>query len=79
VRWQVSVDGGTTFHNIRAATEPTLTVKVQARDNRFEYRAAFANRYGVGYTGAATLRVSAKAHALFLARLAGFAFQSRTV
>jgi hypothetical protein len=58
VQWQLSTNGGTTFHNITAATGTSYTISaVTAGQNGYEYRAVFTNSAGSATTSAATLTV----------------------
>jgi hypothetical protein len=53
--WQVSVDGGNTFTTISSAAK--LSLKAQPANNGYQYRVMYSNKYGVTYTGPATLTV----------------------
>jgi hypothetical protein len=58
VQWQVSTDGGKTFHNIAGATMSSYTWVAVAAQNGFLYRAVFANAAGKVVSQAATLKVT---------------------
>jgi hypothetical protein len=57
VQWQVSTDGGTTFHNIAGAVFRTLNFVAAPGENGDEYRAQFTNPLNTVDTTAATLTV----------------------
>jgi hypothetical protein len=60
VQWQVSTDGGITFHNVTGtvtATTTTLTFYASLSENGFKYRAVFTNSAGIATTLVATLTV----------------------
>jgi hypothetical protein len=60
VQWQVSTDGGVTFHNVTctaSATTTTLTFYASASQNQYKYRAVFTNSAGIATTLVATLTV----------------------
>jgi hypothetical protein len=60
VQWQVSTDGGVTFHNVTgtaSATTTTLTFYASASQNHYKYRAVFTNSAGIATTLVATLTV----------------------
>ena len=60
VQWQVSTDGGNTFHNITgnaSATTTTLTFYASLSQNGYKYRAVFTNSAGTASTLFATLTV----------------------
>jgi hypothetical protein len=59
IYWQVSTDGGKTFHYIPGAHSATLTVAATLAMNGNEYRAVFFNWFGKATTSAATLTVAA--------------------
>ncbi|HEX4490283.1 MAG TPA: Calx-beta domain-containing protein [Acidimicrobiia bacterium] len=58
VQWQVSTDGGTTFHDISGATDTTYTETGVRSDSGTRYRAVFTNSAGSKATNAATLTVA---------------------
>jgi hypothetical protein len=59
VRWQVSIDGGSTFTNISGATGTTLTLNnTSTSQNGYQYRAVFTNSLGSATTAAAVLTVT---------------------
>jgi hypothetical protein len=60
VQWQVSTDGGLTFHNVTGtvtATTTTLTFYASLSQNGYKYRAVFTNSAGIATTLFATLTV----------------------
>jgi hypothetical protein len=57
VQWQISRDGGTTYHNIPLATTDTLTFTAWAYQNGDEVRGVFTNGGGQAFTTAALLTV----------------------
>jgi predicted secreted protein len=57
VQWQLSTDGGRTFHNIPLATTDTLTFTARAYQNGDEFQVVFTNGAGKATTTAATLTV----------------------
>jgi hypothetical protein len=60
VQWQVSSDGGVTFHNITdnaSATTTTLTFYASTSQNHYTYRAVFTNSVGTVITSIGTLTV----------------------
>jgi hypothetical protein len=60
VQWQVSTDGGITFHNVTGtvtATTTTLTFYASLSQNGYKYRAVFTNSAGIATTLVATLTV----------------------
>jgi ribosomal protein S5 len=57
VQWQISRDGGTTFHNVPFATTDTLTFLANRTLNGDEFEAVFTNSLGTATTTAATLTV----------------------
>ena len=58
VIWQVSTDGGATYHNIAWATSTTLSFTTIASHDGFLFRAEFTNSAGIATSSAATLRVN---------------------
>jgi hypothetical protein len=56
-QWQVSTNGGKTFHNIAGATSNVLTFTAQRTQNGNEYRVVFTNRFGRAVTPPADLFV----------------------
>ncbi|MFN8497285.1 MAG: hypothetical protein U0641_05460 [Anaerolineae bacterium] len=56
-QWQLSVDNGTTFANIRGAASTTFTFTAHAADNGNQYRVVFTNEFGSATSDAATLIV----------------------
>ncbi len=59
VKWQQSVDGGSSWDDIPSATNTTLVFNASASDNNKQYRAVFSNNRGSVATLPATLTVSA--------------------
>ncbi len=57
VQWQVSNDGGKTFHNVPLATTDSLTFTARAYENGDEFEAVFTNAGTKATTTAATLTV----------------------
>jgi hypothetical protein len=58
VQWRVSIDGGTTFSDVNAATSTTLTLmSVTLAQNSYQYQAVFTNALGNATTTAAILMV----------------------
>ncbi len=57
VQWEVSIDGGKTFHNVPFANLDTLTFTARAAENGDEFEAVFTNGAGQVTTTAATLTV----------------------
>jgi hypothetical protein len=57
VQWQVSADGGTTFHNLPHANTDALTFTARAYQNGDEFRAVFTEPGFTVTTTAATLTV----------------------
>ncbi len=59
VQWEVSTDGGATFHSVFGATSTTLSISgTTVAQNGSRYRAVFTNSGGSVPTNAATLAVS---------------------
>lgn len=57
VQWQVSTDGGKTYHDIAGATSTTLKLTAAKSLNGCYYRARFTNLVGTVYTRIAKLTV----------------------
>lgn len=57
VQWQVSANGGTSFHNISGATTPQLTFTPALSDNGNLYRVLFTNALGTTVSKPAVLHV----------------------
>jgi hypothetical protein len=58
VQWQVSDDGGKSWHNIPLATTDMLTFTARANQSGEEFRALFSNGGGKAASSAATLTVT---------------------
>jgi hypothetical protein len=56
-QWQVSTDGGATFHNISNATNTSLTITNLQASNSGKYRLHASNAFGSGNSTPATLTV----------------------
>ncbi len=58
VQWQVSTDGGQTFHNIQGATRSDYTFIARMHQNGYAYRAVFTDPVGKVVTTDAVLTVT---------------------
>ena len=59
VKWQESLDGGATWHDVPGATSTSLMFTAAAPQTGYRYRAVFMNVAGSVTTNAATLTVNA--------------------
>ena len=58
VQWQVSTDGGVSFHDITGATSLQLVLPADATANGHRFRAVFSNSQGTATSNAATFTVN---------------------